>query len=65
MRVASIITGRDLQLLQLLLGEGGPVPSSATLKRQCHESCVNYCRRRYSWVKVVRCRLLQHKKTVS
>ncbi len=33
-----------LQLLQLLLGEGGPVPSSATLKGQCHESFVNYYR---------------------
>jgi hypothetical protein len=38
MSIASIIIGRDLQLLQLLLGEGGPVPSSATLKGQCHES---------------------------
>ncbi len=45
MRVESIIIGRDLQLLQLLLGERGPVPSSATLfKGQCHEHCIDYYR---------------------
>jgi hypothetical protein len=100
-RVVALRKG-GLKLLQLLLGEGGPVPSSATLKGQCHEHCINYYRQgssapaavllgegrpvptsatlkgqwhescidyyrqgypsscSCSWVKVVRCRLLQH-----
>jgi hypothetical protein len=42
-RVVALREG-GLQLLQLLLGEGGPVPSSAAIKGQCHEHCINYYR---------------------
>ncbi len=38
-RVVALREG-GLKLLQLLLGEGGPVSSSATLKGQCHEHCI-------------------------
>jgi hypothetical protein len=64
MRVSSIIIGRDLQLLHLLLGEGGPVPFSETLKVSVMSITSIIIGRDlqllqlYSWVKVVHCSVL-------